>query len=185
MKFSILQSIRQRMTRLGPLLLLLTTATATLPCGAKTIRLGLKKPDHKAMSEWEAAAYAKRADLRSISIDSLPAAEADSLRKEIVFVGYDKTLNARTESFFISSHAPSDLQGLEIELRYFTMDGEQLHERTERLNITVPSGRTVKADIPSWDTQKSFFYHLSTPPRKHGIPYQVRIQLNKVWLPKE
>lgn len=101
--------------------------------------------------------------------------------KKIVFAGYDKQLHKSTESFFISNHTDTLLKSVKIAITYHDMHGAMLHEKTEKIDADIPPGETRKADIRSFDTQGSFYYHLSPKPRKGGIPFDTRIRILEIW----
>ncbi|MDE6785936.1 MAG: hypothetical protein K2J46_02710, partial [Muribaculaceae bacterium] len=67
--------------------------------------------------------------------------------------------------------------GMEIEITYFDMQGRQLHKRTVPLSVNVPPHETIRTDIKSWDTQKSFYYHKSAKPKRQATPFNVKLRL--------
>lgn len=115
---------------------------------------------------------------KTVRIERHPGrvAESDSLFDRVVITGYDKTVNAGKESFFIINNTGRDLAGIELELLYLTLDGRQLHRRCKTLTRVIPAGETLKIDIDSWDTQHSFRYRESeAPKRRQAIVYDIRI----------
>lgn len=111
---------------------------------------------------------------------SLPEALGDSLRGAIRFYGFDKTLTSSSESFFISSSLTDTVKNVVITLTYSDMQGRRLHKREVSIRCLLPPGETIRQDIRSWDTQKSFYYHKSAPPRRQATPFKVRIELKAV-----
>ncbi|MDE7421376.1 MAG: hypothetical protein K2N35_14350 [Muribaculaceae bacterium] len=111
----------------------------------------------------------------SLSSDSLIFVE--KIRPSIRFYGFDKTVTSNLESFFISNALDSEISGMEIQLTYFDMKGRQLHKRTATLNVKVPPHETLRTDIKTWDTQKSFYYHKSAKPKRQATPFSVKIDL--------
>lgn len=109
-------------------------------------------------------------------------ADRDSLYKSITFTGYDKQLNATKESFFVVNSGTEMVRGFTVQINYKSEDGEQYHKRIQTLTTSIPPGETRKIDIPSWDTQCSFYYRLSTPPRRSAIPYDIDFTLLAVWI---
>lgn len=94
----------------------------------------------------------------------------------ISVAGYDKPLRSSKETFFISNHTTMDLSGIRIRLEYFDTHGRTLHQRELYLPIDLPSGATRQTSIRSWDIQKSFYYRLSSRPRRSdGTEYDVRV----------
>ena len=112
--------------------------------------------------------------------DSL--AFCDSIRPAVRFYGFDKTITSTQESFFISNGLDNTIKNLELVITYTDMKGRQLHKRTVSLECEIPSGETKRADIKSWDTQKSFYYHKSLKPKRQATPFDVRIQLTSLIL---
>lgn len=92
---------------------------------------------------------------------------------QIVMSGYDKPLTSAQETFFITNNTDRILSGLTLYVEYLTLDGRQLDKRFIKLSCAVPPGETRIAKIPSWDTQKSFFYEKSARPKRQATPYKV------------
>ena len=116
----------------------------------------------------------------SLVADSL--AFCDSIRPAVRFYGFDKTITSTQESFFISNGLDKPIKNLELMITYSDMMGRQLHKRTVSLECEIPSGETKRADIKSWDTQKSFYFHKSLKPKRQATPFDVRLQLISVTL---
>lgn len=93
---------------------------------------------------------------------------------QVVFTGFDKNQNSSKESFFIINNTDRELTGVTLYIDYTTPDGRQLNKRFIKLSCSIPPGETRKADIPSWDTQHSFYYIKSQPSRKAGNPFEIR-----------
>ncbi|MDE6633071.1 MAG: hypothetical protein K2K23_08745 [Muribaculaceae bacterium] len=111
----------------------------------------------------------------SLTKDSLTFVE--NILPAIRFYGFDKTVTSSMESFFISNSLDSEIQEPEIEITYFDMQGRQLHKRNVYLDTTVPPHETVRTDIKTWDTQKSFYFHKSVKPKRQATPFSVKITL--------
>ncbi len=92
---------------------------------------------------------------------------------QIVFTGFDKNQGNKTESFFIINKTDRTLTGVSLYIDYRTLDGRQLHKRFFKLSCNIPAGETRKADIPTWDTQHSFYYHKSKAAKHKGNPFEV------------
>ena len=116
----------------------------------------------------------------SIATDSI--AFCDSIRPAIRFYGFDKTVGSNTESLFISNGLKSALSGLEIRITYTDMKGRQLHKRTVKIDTPIPAAETMRTDVKSWDTQKSFYYHKSVKPKRQATPFDVKVELLSVTL---
>lgn len=99
------------------------------------------------------------------------AVSADSV---LDIVGYDKPLRSRKESLFITNRSGRHLEKAELLLNYRDMEGRQLHQVTRWVECDIPAGETRQVTFPSWDTQLSFYYHLSRPPRSGSVtPFDV------------
>lgn len=92
---------------------------------------------------------------------------------QIRFSGFDKTLRNSKESFFIRNLTDKTLKGVVLYIDYRTPDGRQLTKRFLKLSCAIPPGETRKADIPSFDTQHSFYYADSEHPKRGGNPFRV------------
>lgn len=92
---------------------------------------------------------------------------------QVVFTGFDKNQGNSKESFFIINNTDRTLTGVSLYIDYRTLDGRQLHKRFFKLSCNIPAGETRKADIPTWDTQRSFYYHKSKPAKHPGNPFEV------------
>lgn len=104
------------------------------------------------------------------------------ISEKIRFYGFDKNAGSGIESFFISNSSDSTLKAIGIDILYFDMKGRQLHRRRLDIKCDVAPGETMRHDIKSWDTQKSFYYHRSAKPRRQSTPFDVKIELKKVCL---
>ncbi len=103
--------------------------------------------------------------------DSLATVLKDSIR----FSGFDKVARSRMESFFITNNSSINIKKFRLRIDYADMNGRMLHSRDITIETDLPSGETRKADIRSFDTQSSFYYHKSNPPRRRATPFKVSI----------
>lgn len=92
---------------------------------------------------------------------------------QVVFTGFDKNQNNAKESFFIINNTDRTLTGVAFYIDYRTLDGRQLTKRFIKLDCDIPAGETRKADIRSWDTQRSFYYHKSVPSKRRGNAFDI------------
>ena len=93
---------------------------------------------------------------------------------DIRLSGYDKPLNSRKESMFVSNKLPCRIVGLNIRLSYSDMSGHTLHEEVIDLHDDIPAGATRRVEFPSWDRQNSFYYYRGRQPRVANVtPYRV------------
>lgn len=147
---------------------------APVECQAKKVVVKVKV-DKKEMvpADTKAESGVPEADLRWISAGDSTYQAAVSL---VSFSGYDKSLSANKETFLIANGSAADLSGLRLIIEYSDLSGRLLHQREVVIDIDVPSGSTRMVDIPSFDTQKSYYYYKSKVPRKSATPYKVRIK---------
>mgnify|MGYP006964117906 FL=1 len=88
--------------------------------------------------------------------------------------GYDKPLRATRESLFVTSSLDDTIRALRVKLDYYDMSGRRLHSRDVDITADIPPADTRCVDFKSWDTQKSFYYHLGPKPRRGtATPYKV------------
>lgn len=106
----------------------------------------------------------------------------DRINAKIRFYGFDKTVGASKESFFIINGSDTTLTSAIVEITYFDMHRRQLHQATMPIDCIIPAGETRRVDIKSWDTQKSFYFHQSAKPRRQATPFDVTIRLKSVTL---
>ena len=105
-------------------------------------------------------------------MDTIALPRNDAVR----FSGYEKENRSTRETFFITNNLGPDstLTAIEVTFTYFTMQGKQLHQRTELIRCLIPPGETRALSIPTWDSNHAFHYHLSTPPRsRRSSPFRV------------
>lgn len=93
------------------------------------------------------------------------------------FSGFDKGVNSAKESFFVTNPHSDELVEVKVEITYETMEGAMLHCREWTQKVRIPSGETRRVDIPTWDTQHQFYYHLTSPtPKRPATPFRVRFR---------
>lgn len=153
---------------------ILLTAAAILLLGAipaegrrLTRRLPTPKPDKTALSDSGRIVV-------SIEGDSIAATRLDSLSAK----GYDKPVDASAESIFITNGCCSGLLHVTLRITYSDMKGNLLHRRDVDIDCDVPPGETRKLDFPTWDRQRSFYYHGSrAPKRRQATPYRIKAEI--------
>ncbi len=90
--------------------------------------------------------------------------------------GFEKTLRARKESFFMTNNTGDTLNKVCLEIRYRDVKGRQLHNRTLWVDAELPPGGTRHYDIPAWDRQQTFYYRIHPrPKRSDAVPFDVDI----------
>ena len=166
------------MRRLLPLLTVAAAACLITPdTDARRI-----KTSHKIQKTSVRNHDGKADDSGAIILTEDSTAVWDGIKRRIRFYGFDKTAGSPVESLFITNGLDSILRGVEIDITYLDMQGRQLHRQSIELDCTVAPGETMRSDFKTWDTQKSFYFHQSAPPRRQSTPFDVRIELRSVSL---
>ncbi len=123
-----------------------------------------------------------RPEIGPLEGDSL---EFSGLIGEISFSGFDKPASSRRETFLISNSSGQHLKGVEVRILYRDPEGRMLHSREEKIMIDIPAGETRQADIRSFDTQQTYYYRLSRPPKRSAAqPFDVEITPIRIFLPR-
>ncbi len=118
---------------------------------------------------------------RTISCET-DSVEFGSLRKDIVFSGYDKSISSANERWFVQNKTVCRIRSLNVEISYYTPEGRLLHRREVTLHTDIPPGETRIVEVKSFDRQKNFYYHKSALPKRGGIPFDVKIRLLSITL---
>ncbi len=107
----------------------------------------------------------------------------------IVLSGYDKTLAATRESFFVTNTLDSaTVVWLAATIDYLDTAGRQLHRRRATMRCAIPAGQTRRIDIPSWDRQHVYYYRASEPRRRvqaAASPFDVAIKVDSIAIATE
>lgn len=107
----------------------------------------------------------------------LPSATSDTIAvtpSDVRLSGYDKPLRATRETVFVTSTLPDTIRGMRLRLSYSDMSDRPLHTRDVDITADIAPDDTRMVDFKSWDTQKSFYYHLGAKPsRGYATPYKV------------
>ncbi|MDE6444447.1 MAG: hypothetical protein K2K64_08540 [Muribaculaceae bacterium] len=182
--------------------LLIALAATLLPSGisadGKKLRTKLNANAEKSLTSGKGKGKAS-ADSGERKAEAWIKVSADSLGKDhpvearltgfdpqsISFTGYDKQATASRETFHVVNRSAHTLRKMDIEIVYQDMKGRMLHKRKATVLCNIPAGETHKTDIRTWDTQLSFYYYLSNPPRRVATPYQVEIHPLAFWLTPE
>lgn len=130
----------------------------------KTLRGKLKvNPD-------SVAEKVNKSAVKTVVSDTIVPASQD----EIHLSGYDKPLNSRKESLFVSNRLDRSITAVSINLIYKDMNGRTLHEVTREVRAEIPAAGTRRIEFSSWDKQNSFYYHKGRKPRVDNVtPYDV------------
>lgn len=105
-------------------------------------------------------------------VDSLGVFDA----KAVTMRAYTKKANASKESFMLTNNTDYLISRVEITLRYFDVEGNLLHERTEMVECNIPAHSSRQASIKSWDDANRFYFYKDKS-RKGAIPYNVKVKV--------
>lgn len=121
------------------------------------------------------AGTGKQTNTNTAIFDTIVSPTSEKVRLN----GYDKPLNSRLESLFVTNSLKSDIIALKITLTYTDLRGRTLHKTTRLVKTDIPVGSTRRIQFQSWDTQNSFYYRHSRRPRTANVtPYDVSCQVD-------
>lgn len=99
---------------------------------------------------------------------------------EVAFYGYEKAANANRETLFIKNLTDSTVVRVCFTIDYSDTSSRQIHRRAASVDVEIPSGEVRRIDIPSWDSQKSYYYVKGPRPRKSATPYDVAVTADSI-----
>lgn len=162
------------------------TELVSLEARAKKVKLALKVPKTASKDSSKAKKSGKDADSDNRKALKIKAdcdtvvylagkGETAFLCDSVIFAGYDKGVSASKEAFHLVNRTDATLTGFSITITYLDMQGRMLHKRDVNWRCNVPAKETRLIEIPTWDRQKSYYYHLGKEPRSLATPYDVAI----------
>ena len=95
----------------------------------------------------------------------------------VTLKGYSKRASDSKESFFITNNTTHRMSAVRLLLRYTTMNGEMLTQRTVTVPVSLKPGETKLVSVKSFDVQRLFYYYAGPKPRKQATPFQVAFRL--------
>lgn len=111
--------------------------------------------------------------------DSIDGIDPD----DVSLKGYSKRASDSKESFFITNNTTHRMSAVRLMLRYSTMRGEMLTQRTVTVPVSLNPGETKLVSIKSFDVQRLFYYYGGPQPRKQATPFQVAYRLTGYDIP--
>lgn len=111
--------------------------------------------------------------------DSIAGIDPDAVSLK----GYSKRASDSKESFFITNNTTHRMSAVRLMLRYSTMRGEMLTQRTVTVPVSLNPGETKLVSIKSFDVQRLFYYYGGPQPRKQATPFQVAYRLTGYDIP--
>lgn len=119
--------------------------------------------------------------LHGIKVSSVTPSDTlrNPSRDSIQATGYDKPLRTNRETILITNSTSRPLTGIGLTITYTDMQHRQLHQRTDTLKAMIPAGETRLLRLATWDTQQSYYYHLSRRPRTADVtPYTITCHID-------
>lgn len=107
----------------------------------------------------------------------------DAVGGAVVISGYDKPLRSSRETMFVTNNDTlSTIVRLVLTLDYTDDFGQQLHRRSQSVTAQIPPCQTRIISIPAWDTQQTFYYRGSNPPKRaRAYRYDVKISTDTIF----
>ena len=102
---------------------------------------------------------------------------------DVTLRGYNKRASDAKETFFITNNTKHRISHVTLLLRYATLTGTMLHERTVTVPVRLRAGESQLVSIKSWDVQRLFYYYAGPKPRKMATPYKVAFRLTGYDIP--
>ena len=133
-----------------------------------------------------------RKNLRSVEVPIAVLESSDGLLPDslvnvdpnaVTLKGYSKRASDSKESFFITNNTGHRMSAVRLLLRYTTMQGELLTQRTVTVPVNLKPGETRLVEVKSFDVQRLFYYYAGPQPRKQATPFQVAFRLTGYDIP--
>ena len=154
---------------LPPLLILLCLSTLDVSARTRTTRKNLRSTDVPVM-------VLEASDLQSDTVTGLDP-------NAVTLKGFSKRASDSKESFFITNNTDHRMSAVRLLLRYTTMSGEMLDQRTVSVTVNLKPGETKLVSVKSFDVQRLFYYYAGPQPRKQATPFQVAFRLTGYDIP--
>ena len=77
----------------------------------------------------------------------------------VTLKGYSKRASDSKESFFITNNTKHRMSAVRLLLRYTTMSGEMLTQRTVTVPVSLKPGETKLVSVKTFDVQRLFYYY--------------------------
>ena len=111
--------------------------------------------------------------------DSLATVDPDA----VTLKGFSKRASDSKESFFITNNTSHRMSAVRLLLRYTTLNGEMLTQRSVTVPVNLKPGETKLVSIKSFDVQRLFYYYAGPQPRKQATPFKVAFRLTGYDIP--
>lgn len=101
----------------------------------------------------------------------------------VTIKGFAKRASDSKESFFITNNTKHRMSAVRLLLRYTTMSGEMLTQRTVTVPVSLKPGETKLVSVKTFDVQRLFYYYAGPKPRKQATPFKVAFRLTGYDIP--
>ena len=144
------------------------------------------------VSTLDARTRTTRKNLRSVEVPIAVLESSDGLLPDslididpnaVTLKGFSKRASDSKESFFITNNTKHRMSAVRLLLRYTTMKGELLTQRTVTVPVNLKPGETKLVEVKSFDVQRLFYYYAGPQPRKQATPFQVAFRLTGYDIP--
>ncbi len=95
----------------------------------------------------------------------------------VTIKGFAKRASDSKESFFITNNTRHRMSAVRLLMRYTTMSGELLTQRSVTVPVSLKPGETKLVEVKSFDVQRLFYYYAGPQPRKQATPFKVSYRL--------
>ena len=95
----------------------------------------------------------------------------------VTIKGFAKRASDSKESFFITNNTRHRMSAVRLLMRYTTMNGELLTQRSVTVPVSLKPGETKLVEVKSFDVQRLFYYYAGPQPRKQATPFLVSYRL--------
>lgn len=95
----------------------------------------------------------------------------------VIIKGFAKRASDSKESFFITNNTRHRMSAVRLLMRYTTMNGELLTQRSVTVPVSLKPGETKLVEVKSFDVQRLFYYYAGPQPRKQATPFKVSYRL--------
>lgn len=142
--------------------------------------------------EVDARTRTTRKNLRSMEVpvmalepndDLLPDSLAQLDANAVTLKGFSKRASDSKESFFITNNTNHRMSAVRLLLRYTTMNGEMLTQRTVNIPVNLKPGECKLVEVKSFDVQRLFYFYAGPHPRKQATPFKVAYRLTGYDIP--
>ena len=95
----------------------------------------------------------------------------------VTIKGFAKRASDSKEPFFITNNTRHRMSAVRLLMRYTTMNGELLTQRSVTVPVSLKPGETKLVEVKSFDVQRLFYYYAGPQPRKQATPFKVSYRL--------